>query len=394
MEKYRYTPKSDLSASGSYISTPESASVELSGSKKRKPESPLKVLYDSLDGNKGDNTNILRQLIQAIEVRTDELEETVTKQTDTIKALTTDNECLQSRCQISEGRVTRLEKLVDDLREETLQINARSMKDNLIFHGIQETQPENVKEVLLNFLQTDMVIKQPDLNDIIIHKVHRMGGKDNESRAIIANINDAGRIIIWKHLKNLKGKPVSVFTQLPRELVERKQRLLPKFKDARTHNLKPKWAGAKLIINDTVTQVKRDTVTSINMDTTDQATKLRVIRAPPSTYDGSKFQGSSVPIFDPDEIIPALHAIYRDTRNARATHNIYAYRLRAGKSSVEHYEDDGEYGAGRKLLTLLQENKIENQLVCVSRWYAGKHLGPARFGYIIEAATNVIELST
>ena len=122
---------------------------------------------------------------------------------------------------------------------------------------------------------------------------------------------------------------------------------------------------------------------------------LKVSRAPPITQDSSSFQGSNVPIATPDDVIPALHAIYADTRVARATHNVYAYRIRPPGSTrtVEHFDDDGEYGAGRRLLELMQTNDITNTLVCVSRWYGGKHLGSIRFDKIVSSAKTILEIS-
>ena len=39
---------------------------------------------------------------------------------------------------------------------------------------------------------------------------------------------------------------------------------------------------------------------------------------------------------------------------------------------------------------MLQKNDILNQLICVSRWHAGRNLGPVRFNYIEEAAKDTI----
>ena len=91
-------------------------------------------------------------------------------------------------------------------------------------------------------------------------------------------------------------------------------------------------------------------------------------------------------------MITALHAVYRDTRVARATHNIYAYRIMSGGGVFEHYEDDGEYGAGGRLLDLLLDNDICDQMICVTRWYGGTHLGPGRFNHILDAGRRVLEL--
>ncbi|KAJ8321499.1 hypothetical protein KUTeg_000949 [Tegillarca granosa] len=48
------------------------------------------------------------------------------------------------------------------------------------------------------------------------------------------------------------------------------------------------------------------------------------------------------------------------------------------------YDDDGEFGAGSKLLKLLKDNKHDNVLVVVSR-YAGDKLGPQRFNHLTTA---------
>lgn len=45
----------------------------------------------------------------------------------------------------------------------------------------------------------------------------------------------------------------------------------------------------------------------------------------------------------------------------------------------EDYEDDGEGGAGSKLLFLLQRKNLSNILIVVSRWYGGVNLGSDRF---------------
>ena len=62
----------------------------------------------------------------------------------------------------------------------------------------------------------------------------------------------------------------------------------------------------------------------------------------------------------------------------------------SGDQVIEHFDDDKEYGAGRKLLLLLRNHNITNKFVCVTRWYGGVNLGPARFEYILEAAKQTL----
>ena len=61
-----------------------------------------------------------------------------------------------------------------------------------------------------------------------------------------------------------------------------------------------------------------------------------------------------------------------------------------GSTVVEHFDDDGEFGAGHRLLELLQKQNIVNTMVCVTRWYGGKHLGPVRYQIITENAEQVL----
>jgi len=212
----------------SYTSTPISTH-NLEKMKKRKLNSPLKALYESLDDTKSDKTEILCQLLQGLESRLDDLEEIN-------DSLMVENSNLQTRCQVNEGRITRLEKVVEDLREENLQINARAMRDNLVFQGIPENSSLDVKHVLWRFMQYDLKISEEDLETCYFNKVYRVGAPGNYIRSIIANVNDAGKTLIWRHLKNLGGRKISIFPHLPRELAERKRQLLPQFQAANMTN--------------------------------------------------------------------------------------------------------------------------------------------------------------
>ena len=60
----------------------------------------------------------------------------------------------------------------EHLNERHLDLQMRSMRDNLIFEGIQETQDEHTEETLTlrDFLKTEMnIAEEPQF-----HRVHRM----------------------------------------------------------------------------------------------------------------------------------------------------------------------------------------------------------------------------
>lgn len=302
---------------------------------------------------------------------------------------------LKDNTRVLEGRLTRTEKEVEELKEQLLNQEARSMRDNLKFFNIPEQQGENCERTLYDFFHFEMKISDDDMKRIRFDRVHRVGPYiRGQNRVIVAKFNPSeGRHIVMAHIKYLdKQKKFGVNEQLPRELAERKKQLIPKYKQAKTDNKNPKWTLDKLIIDGKVQETKKDKVMDINVNTTEKAVSLqpKIHHSPPTTHNGSTFQGHSLKITSQDDIIPALHAIYSDARVARATHNIYAYRLKSGNGYLEHFSDDGEWGAGTRLLNMLREKDISDKLVCVTRWYGGTHLGKARFDYILNAARNTL----
>jgi putative IMPACT (imprinted ancient) family translation regulator len=58
---------------------------------------------------------------------------------------------------------------------------------------------------------------------------------------------------------------------------------------------------------------------------------------------------------------------------------------------MQDFDDDGEAGAGSRLLKLLQIVNACNVIVVVSRWYGGILLGPSRFQFITNAARSLLD---
>ncbi|KAF3901410.1 hypothetical protein AA313_de0207986 [Arthrobotrys entomopaga] len=82
---------------------------------------------------------------------------------------------------------------------------------------------------------------------------------------------------------------------------------------------------------------------------------------------------------------------------ATASHRILAWRKpSASQKTLTGFptfnagaDDDGEIFAGKKLLRLLDDYKVEGSIV-VARWYGGKLLGPVRFQHIETVAKEAI----
>lgn len=90
-----------------------------------------------------------------------------------------------------------------------------------------------------------------------------------------------------------------------------------------------------------------------------------------------------------------LNRLKENSKIARATHNIYAYRVlkKLSDNRIIEQKDcdcDGETGAGPKILRLLHLMKAVNVIVIVTRWYGGIHLGSDRFRHISNLAREII----
>ena len=110
----------------------------------------------------------------------------------------------------------------------------------------------------------------------------------------------------------------------------------------------------------------------------------------------SVFQGHTARVTSLQEVARVMEELHRNTKVARATHNMSAYRIRVeGREGtfLQDCEDDGEDAAGGRMLHLLQVLDVRDVLVVVSRWYGGVHLGPDRFKHINNSARQVLELA-
>lgn len=94
---------------------------------------------------------------------------------------------------------------------------------------------------------------------------------------------------------------------------------------------------------------------------------------------GSKYAVSGGPVADRKEVEAFVKILKRKKKFAKATHNIWAVILPDG---TQVKNDDGESGAGMVILRMLERDGIEGEIVVVTRWYGGVHLGGDRFCHV------------
>jgi putative IMPACT (imprinted ancient) family translation regulator len=116
-----------------------------------------------------------------------------------------------------------------------------------------------------------------------------------------------------------------------------------------------------------------------------------IMSGEPLTDRKSKFQAFICQVFNINDVRKALNLLLTYKKIANATHNMYAYRMVDNNGIIhEEREDDGEGGAGDKILYVLKNKKAENIMVVVSRWFGGINLGQARFKHITNCTIDIL----
>lgn len=120
----------------------------------------------------------------------------------------------------------------------------------------------------------------------------------------------------------------------------------------------------------------------------------------PTVEKKSVFQARVCTVSSPAQALAAVSWLRTngERKLAKATHHIWAYRIREGRSQpstrdevlYQDCDDDGETGAAAKVLGVMQAMDVWGVLVVVSRWYGGIKLGPDRFRIIGAAAREVV----
>ena len=106
----------------------------------------------------------------------------------------------------------------------------------------------------------------------------------------------------------------------------------------------------------------------------------------------STFQAHAIAITNRKEAEFYKTCLLTHKKIKKATHNITIYRYinKETKQITEDYNDDGEDGAGYRLLGIVQKMKLVNLFVMVSRWFGGTLLHQDRFKRINDSAKNLL----
>ena len=132
---------------------------------------------------------------------------------------------------------TEQSKKESDLKAQVLDIQCRSMRDNLIFYRIPEEKGETDDDCvrkILTFMEEMFEIEKAT-TEIKLHRTHRMGRfSPTKTRPIVAKFAYyTDREKVRKSANKLKNTSYGISQQFPKEIMDTRRKLVPIMKEAR-----------------------------------------------------------------------------------------------------------------------------------------------------------------
>ena len=165
-----------------------------------------------------------------------------------------------------QGHNKRQSEEIEQLREQILHEQSRSMRSNLIFSGIGEReQPEDTETLVRGFIHDKMGV---NTRHMVIERAHRMGKwREGKHRPIVVKfLNYKDKEIIRQAApRKLKNTTFGVNEQFPKEIADRRRLLYPIMKEERRQNRKANLVVDRLFTENVTYVVRGDTVQKLNI---------------------------------------------------------------------------------------------------------------------------------
>ncbi|XP_061895035.1 uncharacterized protein LOC133644518 isoform X2 [Entelurus aequoreus] len=168
-------------------------------------------------------------------------------------SLAKENAALRETVKSLTDGVTQLNRDNRSMKETMLDLQARSMRDNLVFAGIPEKTEEDPEETIKSFMEHQLKLPADTIRNITFHRVHRLGAKKPENRRprpIIAKLEHfKQKERVRNQGRELKGSNFSINDQFPKEILDRRRHLFPLRKKFITEGRRAVIAVDKLFLN-------------------------------------------------------------------------------------------------------------------------------------------------
>ncbi|CAC5360008.1 unnamed protein product [Mytilus coruscus] len=152
-----------------------------------------------------------------------------------------------------------MKKENNKLKDELIDIQMKSMQNNLIFYYIKETKEEICSEIIGRFCENNMKLDGA-ATKVVISDAHRLGKKGEKTRQILVKFSTfESRDLVKKNAKNLKGSEFGVSEQLPKEIQIRRKEKLPILKELREQERKAYFVKDRIFVGQVVKNINHRT---------------------------------------------------------------------------------------------------------------------------------------
>ena len=198
----------------------------------------------------------LKQKQSDLEIKNKELEESLDFANSKIASL--EKKVTDQDKAIGElkGGVKALTRQAEAEKQRAIKLESHSRRNNLNFLNIPEQEDETAtksESILRNFMEVRLNLNQEDANDISFERVHQVGkpnASEGKPRPLIAKFTfHRDKEFVLSKAKSLRGTDFAIARDFPKEIVDKRRRLVPFLKDAKENGQVAKLLYNKIYIN-------------------------------------------------------------------------------------------------------------------------------------------------
>lgn len=302
---------------------------------------------------------------------------------DEIHCIRSENAQLRGEVDLLRAMTIKIDRKMVHLEHEITDLRSRSMRGNILNHNFAYNPGENLSESNSQLIHEVLGV---EVSFVRIYRNSVKGTMNSRPVSITAKLVDRSKkdeILHAQKAKKLQRVklPLFITSQDPPVVLEERKRLYAISDSLREQKIKSKVERGRLILpngeyyQDPVPKIETADALQITPDAID-ALQLSTHSTQPTKLKGSEIFATCVKASSVEEVQDLYRKVCVDPYSAMADHCILIYRFvdSAGKIH-ESFLDDGEHGAGRRVLQYMKTNQINNVGVVITRWCGLRHLG-------------------
>ena len=195
-------------------------------------------------------------LLETLSNDVNELKHSVEYCHNSIDDIAKENKVLKQTIESMKADLEASRKANKENHEMIIEQQWRSMRSNLLFHGIAEATPGQTEDcipVLRKFIQDELGFDVETCARLSIARAHRIGKKiagNGKSRPSVAKFDlYKDREAVRGSSRKLAGKKFGISEQLPSAWHLRRKELMPKFRESKNLGHKAVFNKDKLFVN-------------------------------------------------------------------------------------------------------------------------------------------------